>query len=191
MLNKHLFLAISLSTFILSGCSTTHNIEIRPEVKVSSSSLTNDRVIQVSTSTLLDSKVGSIETGIKETATIFATNNISQSVNDSVVKGLMALGFTPDQGVMPPASLNIEITKMNYATEVEKLKTIATIDFEIKATLTAKGQTYKSSYGSQKVREYGTLPFEKDVESDMNDLASQTVNRLLKDPNIITLLQSN
>ncbi|WOD09358.1 YajG family lipoprotein [Marinomonas sp. GJ51-6] len=120
---------------------------------------------------------------------MYANNDVAASVKESVLKGLRDLGFTPDQGVMPAADLQIEITKMSYTTKVEALKTIATLDFELKTTLAAKGQTYKANYGSQKVREYGTMPYQQAIEDDMNDLASQTVNRLLSDPNIITLLK--
>ncbi|TYL47896.1 YajG family lipoprotein [Marinomonas sp. IMCC 4694] len=189
MLNKPLFLSLSLSVVLLAGCSTTHYISITPQADVKNASLTNDRVIQVSTSSNLTSTVGSIKTGINERADIFTTNDIKQSVKNSVLDGLRVLGFTPDQGVMPAADMQIEITKMSYKTKVDALKTVATLDFELKTTLIAKGQTYKSNYGSQKVKEYGTMPYQEDIEKDMNDLASQTVNRLLSDPNILVLLK--
>lgn len=189
MLNKSLFLSLSLSTILLAGCSTTHYINITPQADVKNASLTNDRVIQVSTSTDLTSSVGSIKTGINERADIFTTNDIKQSVKSSVLNGLQSLGFTPNQGVMPAADMQIDITKMSYKTKVDGLKTVATLDFELKTTLSAKGQTYKANYGSQKVKEYGTMPYQKDIETDMNDLASQTVNRLLSDPNILILLK--
>lgn len=186
---KPLLLALSLSTLLLAGCSTTHYISITPKVDVKNSGLTNDRVIDVSTSTKLTNAIGSIKTGINERADIFTTNDINQSVKESVLKGLRELGFTPDQGVMPPADLQIDITKMSYTTKVETLKTVATLEFELKTTLSAKGQTYKANYGSQKVREYGTMPYQQAIQDDMNELASQTVNRLLGDPNVIALLK--
>ncbi|NVK74206.1 hypothetical protein C0J08_11315 [Marinomonas sp. CT5] len=189
MLNKHFFLTLSLTTLLLAGCSTTHYISITPETNIKNASLTNERVIEVSTSTKLTNSVGSIKTGINEHADIFTTNDVTQSVKDSVLSGLRQLGFTPDQGLMPPAKLQIDITKMSYTTKVETLKTVATLDFELKVTLAAKGQTYKANYGSQKVREYGTMPYQEAVQDDMNGLASQTVNRLLSDPNIIALLK--
>lgn len=189
MLNKQLFLTLSLSALLLAGCSTTHYISITPQVEVENSGQTNNRVIDVSTSTKLTSTVGSIKTGINEYADIYTTNDIKVSIRDSVLNGLHELGFTPDQGVLPAADLKIEITKMSYTTKVETLKTIATLDFEIKAILAAKGQTYKANYGSQKIDEYGTMPYQEDVQDDMNGLASQTVNRLLRDPNIIALLK--
>lgn len=190
MLTKSLFLTLSLSALLLAGCSTTHYINITPQTDVTNESLTNDRVIDVTTSTKLTSTVGSIKTGINERADIFTTNDVKLSIKDSVLSGLRELGFTPDQGVMPAADLDIEITKMSYTTTVETLKTVATLEFELKTTLAAKGQTYKANYGSKKVKEYGTMPYQKDVETDMNDLASQTVNRLLSDPNILSLLRS-
>lgn len=189
MQHKQLFLALSLSTLLLAGCSTTHYISITPEANVQSASLTNDRVINVSTNSQLSNAIGSIKTGINERADIFTTNDIKSSVKESVLKGLRELGFTPDQGLMPAADLQIKISKMSYTTKVETLKTVATLEFELKVTLAAKGQTYKANYGSQKVREYGTMPYQQAVQDDMNELASQTVNRLLSDPNIITLLK--
>ena len=189
MLNKQLFLTLSLSTLLLAGCSTTHYISITPQEDVKSAALSNTQVIEVTTSTKLTNAVGSIKTGINERADIFTTNDVKQSVKDSVLSGLRKMGFTPDQGLMPAADLQIEITKMSYTTKIETLKTVATLEFELKATLAAKGQTYKANYGSQKVREYGTMPYQQAVQDDMNALASQTVNRLLSDPNIIVLLK--
>ncbi|NLQ18805.1 hypothetical protein HGG82_14455 [Marinomonas sp. M1K-6] len=189
MLNKQLFLTLSLSALLLTGCSTTHYISLTPEADIERANLSNERVINVSTSTKLTNNVGSIKTGLNERADIFTTNDIKQSVKNSILNGLRAMGFTPDQGVMPAADLKIEITKMSYTTKVETLKTVATLEFELKATLAAKGQTYKANYGSEKVTEYGTMPYQKAIEDDMNALASQTVNRLLNDQNVITLLK--
>lgn len=189
MLNKQLFLTLSLSTLLLAGCSTTHYINVNPQAQVTNSNLSNSRVIDVTARTQITSNIGSIRTGIKEKADIFTTNDITASVRNSVLTGLKEMGFTPDQGLMPAADLQIDITKMSYTTEVEKLKTVATLDFELRVALTTKGQTYKANYASQKVREYGTMPYQQAIEDDMNDLASQTVNRLLSDPNIITLLR--
>ncbi|WP_421852288.1 YajG family lipoprotein [Marinomonas sp.] len=189
MLNKQLFLTLSLTTLLLAGCSTTHYISITPQEDVKTATLSNERVIDVTTSTKLTNAVGSIKTGINERADIFTTNDVKQSVKDSVLSGLRKMGFTPDQGLMPASDLQIEISKMSYTTKVETLKTVATLEFELKVTLAAKGQTYKANYGSQKVREYGTMPYQQAVQDDMNVLASQTVNRLLSDPNIITLLK--
>ncbi|MFQ3187671.1 MAG: putative lipoprotein [Marinomonas primoryensis] len=189
MLNKKLLLTLSLSTLLLAGCSTTHYISVTPQADVKGKSLTNERVINVTTSTKLTSSIGFIKTGINERADIFTTNDVKKSVKDSVLAGLRKLGFTPEQGVIPAADLQIEITKMSYTTTVETLKTVATLEFELKTTLAAKGQTYKANYGSEKVREYGTMPYQQSVQDDMNSLASQTVNRLLSDPNIITLLK--
>ncbi len=189
MLNKQLFLTLSLSALLLAGCTTTHYINIAPEIDVEAKNLTNDRVISVTTSSKLTSSVGSIKTGLNEYADIYTTNDIKESVKEGVLFGLRELGFTPDQGVMPPAELQIEISKMSYTTKVNTLKTIASLEFELKATLKAKGQTYKANYGSEKTKEYGTMPFQQAVEDDMNALASQTVNRLLQDPNIILLLK--
>ena len=189
MQHKQLFLALSLSTLLLAGCSTTHYISVTPQAEVQAANLTNERVINVSTSTQLNSAIGSIKTGINERADIFTTNDIKLSVKESVLKGLRELGFTPDQGLMPAADLQIDISKMSYTTKVETLKTVATLEFELKVTLAAKGQTYKANYGSQNVREYGTMPYQQAIQDDMNALASQTVNRLLSDPNILTLLK--
>lgn len=189
MLNKKLLLTLSLSTLLLAGCSTTHYISVTPQADVKGKSLTNERVINVTTSTKLTSSIGFIKTSINERADIFTINDVKQSVKDSVLAGLRKLGFTPEQGVIPAADLQIEITKMSYTTTVETLKTVATLEFELKTTLAAKGQTYKANYGSEKVREYGTMPYQQSVQDDMNSLASQTVNRLLSDPNIITLLK--
>lgn len=189
MLNKKLLLTLSLSTLLLAGCSTTHYISVTPQADVKGKTFTNERVINVTTSTKLTSSIGFIKTSINERADIFTTNDVKQSVKDSVLAGLRELGFTPGQGVMPAADLQIEITKMSYTTTVETLKTVATLEFELKTTLAAKGQTYKANYGSEKVREYGTMPYQQSVQDDMNNLASQTVNRLLSDPNIITLLK--
>lgn len=189
MLNKQLFLTLSLSALLLAGCSTTHYISITPQEDVKTATLSNEKVIDVTTSTKLTNAVGSIKTGINERADIFTTNDVKQSVKNSVLSGLRKMGFTPDQGLMPAADLQIEITKMSYTTKIETLKTVATLEFELKVTLAAKGQTYKANYGSQKVREYATMPYQQAVQDDMNALASQTVNRLLSDPNVIALLK--
>ena len=190
MLNKQLFLTLSFTTFLLTGCATTHNITITPQANIEAQHLTNTRAIKITTNTNLTNNVGTIKTALNERAEIYTENDVSKSIKESVIAGLHKLGFTPEQGVLPPADFNIEITKMSYVTRVETFKTVATLDFELKATLTAKGQTYTANYGAQKIKEFGTLPFQDDTQNDINELASQTVKRLLNDPNIIILLNN-
>lgn len=188
MLSKRLILTFSLSAALLAGCTTTHYIQIDPKASVQNEQMSNNRVIQVSTNTQLGNQIGSIKTGLKESADIFTTNDVKQSVNKSILDGLRKLGFTPDQGVMPPAEINVVITKMSYTTKTDQLKTIATLNFELNTTVTAGDKTYKAKFGSQKTEEYGTLPYQSAVQKDMNELASKTVTRLLQDQNIINLL---
>ncbi|MGR0279746.1 YajG family lipoprotein [Marinomonas dokdonensis] len=189
MLFKPAFLTLSLSAALLAGCSTTHYIDISPKADVKTNTYTNNKVIEVLTTTKLSKTVGAIDTGIKEHADILIANDIKESVKASVLEGIKALGFTPEQGLLPASTIAIEISKMSYTTKVETLKTVATLDFELKVTTTAKGQIYKANYGSQKVKEYGTMPFRETVEEDMNELASQTVTRLLNDNNVVILLK--
>jgi uncharacterized lipoprotein len=189
MLKTRLLLPLSFATLLLAGCTTTHYIQIEPTASIKKEQLQNDRAIQVTTNTQLGNHIGAIKTGLNERADIFTTNDVKESVNKSIINGLTQLGFTPDQGVYPPAELNVVITKMSYTTKAKNLKTTATLDFQLAATVKAKGQTYKANFGSQKVEEYGTLPYQSTVQEDMNDLASKTVSRLLSDQNIITLLK--
>jgi len=190
MLKARLLLPLSLATVLLAGCTTTHYIQIEPTTSIKKEQqLQNDRAIQVTTSSQLGNHIGAIKTGLNERADIFTTNDVKESVNKSIVNGLIQMGFTPDQGVYPPAELNVVITKMSYSTKAKNLKTTATLDFQLTATVKAKGQTYKANFGSQKVEEYGTLPYQETVQKDMNELASKTVNRLLSDQNITTLLK--
>ena len=190
MLKARLLLPLSLATVLLAGCTTTHYIQIEPTTSIKKEQqLQNDRAIQVTTSSQLGNHIGAIKTGLNERADIFTTNDVKESVNKSIVDGLIQMGFTPDQGVYPPAELNVVITKMSYSTKAKNLKTTATLDFQLTATVKAKGQTYKANFGSQKVEEYGTLPYQETVQKDMNELASKTVNRLLSDQNITTLLK--
>ncbi|MGO3346776.1 MAG: YajG family lipoprotein [Marinomonas sp.] len=190
MFKARLLLPLSLTAVLLSGCTTTHYIEIQPQATVEKAQLHNERAIQVATTTQLGNQIGTIKTGLHESATIFTTNDVKDSVSKSVVDGLSQLGFIPSQGTYPPAEINIVITKMSYTTKTKTLKTNATLSFQLTATVIAKGQTYKANFGSQKEEEYGTLPDQDEVQSEMSDLASKTVTRLLNDQNIISLLKS-
>ncbi|WP_133011470.1 YajG family lipoprotein [Marinomonas flavescens] len=189
MFKVRLLLPLSFATVLLAGCTTTHYIQIEPTASVKEAHLQNDRAIKVTTSTQLGNHIGAIKTGLNERADIFTTNDVKESVNKSIINGLTQLGFTPDQGVYPPAEINVVITKMSYTTQAKSIKTTATLNFQLTATVNAKGQTYKANFGSQKVEQYGTLPYQSAVQNDMNELASKTVNRLLNDQNIIALLK--
>jgi len=109
MRNKSIILALSISTLLLAGCSTTHYISVEPKAAVENTNLTNERVIKVSTSTKITNSIGSIKTGLNERADIYTTNDVKESVRESVMTGLRQLGFTPDQGVLPAADLQIHI----------------------------------------------------------------------------------
>ncbi|GAB3475852.1 YajG family lipoprotein [Marinomonas epiphytica] len=189
MMKKKLIILLAGASALIAGCTTTHYINIVPEVSVENQQLSNNQVIQVSVNSDLGNQVGEINTGLKEHAKIFTANDYQTSIRQGILQGLKEQGFTPDQGLLPASSIDISITKMHYVTKVETLKTVATLDFELKATTQSKGQTYTANFGSQKITEYGTMPYQKTIEADMNELVTQTVNRLLKDPNILTLLK--
>lgn len=189
MINKKLLILLTSVSALMAGCTTTHYINIVPEISVDNQQLSNNQVIEVNVQSDLGNQVGEITTGLKETAKIFTANDYQTSIRQGIIQGLKDQGFTPEQGLLPASKMDITITKMHYSTKVETLKTVATLDFEMKATTQSKGQTYTANFGSQKVTEYGTMPYQKTVEADMNELVTQTVNRLLKDPNILILLK--
>ena len=189
MLRARLLLPLSIATTLLAGCTATQYIPIEPKASVEKAQLQNDRAIKVTTATRLGNYIGAINTGLNEYANIFTTNDVTASVNKSIINGLTQLGFTPDQGIYPPAELNIIITKMSYTTAAKNLKTMATLDFQLTATVKAKNQNYNAHFGAHKEEEYFTLPYQSVVQHDMNESASKIVSRLLNDQHILTLLK--
>ncbi len=191
MLKKFL-LGTTISIAILSsiGCAnTTHHIHLDPSVELKSAQLTNSHQIRVKVTNYLDNNIGSIDTAMHEHADILISNEVAESIKSKVTEGLTELGYQLESGELPANLLSIDVTKLSYTTSTEVLKTIAKLQFNLKATLKSDNQTYSANYGSEVIDEYGSLPDQKDVEMALNKLAGQTVNRLLNDSNIRVLLK--
>jgi uncharacterized lipoprotein len=181
---------VGASALLLSACATTtHYINLDPSIEIKQANLTNSNIIQVTVNSQLDSKIGVIDTAINEHADIYVSNAIEDGIQSKVIQGLTSLGYQLDKGNLPASQLSIDVTELSYTTTTKALKTIATLKVNLKATLKSKNQTYTANYGSEVVDEYGSLPDREDVEVAMNNLAGQTVNRLLNDSNIRILLK--
>lgn len=177
---------------ILSACAnTTHKIAIEPSLTLETALLSSPYQINVSTQSLILEDIGSIDTAINEHADIKINNQLAQNVNQKVIQGLESLGFDLKQGKLPSSALALSITQLTYTTQTKGLKTIATINFTLKAQLTTSKKNYKASYSSEVVDEFATLPNQNEIAKKLNDVAGKTVTRLLNDSNIRQLLQES
>ncbi|WCN13575.1 hypothetical protein GV054_11480 [Marinomonas mediterranea] len=187
---KFIALPILVSALIVGGCaSTTHTINITPTPEVSMNTLTNDKIIDITVLSSFDGKIGEINTGIGEHADIMLSATSKEDIKKALTEGLTKLGFKPNEGGQPPADLKVTLSKLSYTTTKKVLKTEATLDYSLSLELKAKNKTYRANYVSQKIDEYGSLPTQEEVQEAMSQLASDTVTRLLNDPNVILLLQ--
>lgn len=187
---RYKILVLSTLVVLLSGCTkTTHFLTVTPTNPLPTDELTNRHKIEVTTNSQISDKIGSIDTVLKKHADLVLANNLEERVNTKVIQGLRSLGFNLEQGQEPPATLNIQITKLKYATEVQTVNTVATIQFSMRATLTANNKVYKGNYKSEITDEYTVLPSRASVEEVISKITGQTINRLLNDPNIRILLQ--
>jgi len=182
-------IVIALAGFIGACANTTHNVVIEPKLTMQTALLSNTHKIDVSTKSLVMNKIGSIDTAINEHADIVIKNKLAQSVNVKVIQGLASLGFNLQKGDEPNSQLAISITHLTYTTQTKGLKTVATINFSLKADLTTAKKNYKASYSSEIVDEFATLPSQVEIEKRLNEVAGKTVTRLLNDSNIRLLLQ--
>ncbi|MFT2112404.1 YajG family lipoprotein [Marinomonas sp. 2405UD68-3] len=191
MLKKALLgTAFSITLLSSIGCAnTTHHINLDPSVELKSAQLSNSHQIKVKVTNYLDKNIGSIDTAIHEHADLLISNEIEESIKSKISEGLTKLGYQLDKGELPANLLTVDVTQLSYTTTTEALKTIAKLQFNLKATLKSGNQTYSANYGSEVTDEYGSLPDQKKVEKSLNQLAGQTVNRLLNDSNIRILLK--
>lgn len=175
---------------LLSGCaSTTHLLTVNPILELPTAELTNSHQIQVTTTSLVDDNIGSIDTKIKEHADLVLANNLEERINTKVIKGLESLGFTLDQGNTPAATLHLDITTLSYTSDVKTINTVGTLTFSIRATVTAKGQVYKGNYNSEATETFTTIPSRASLEETLSKVTGQTVDRLLNDENVRILLK--
>ncbi|TBR42212.1 hypothetical protein CBF23_008005 [Marinomonas agarivorans] len=181
--------ALTLAIF-LSGCTkTTHFLTINPITSEPTAEFSNVHQIQVITDSQVKDNIGSIDTVLKKQADLILANDLEERVNTKVIKGLESLGFTPFQGALPAAKLEVNITQLDYVTEVKSVNSLATVQFSIRATLTADGKVYKGNYKSEMTDEFTALPSRAKVEETISKITGQTIDRLLNDPNIRILLQ--
>lgn len=182
-------IVIALAGFISACANTTHNVAIEPRLTLQTALLSNTHKINVSTQSLVTNNIGSIDTAINEHADIVINNKLAQTVNQKVIQGLSSLGFNLQKGDVPSSQLAIAITQLTYTTQTKGIKTIATINFSLKADLTTAKKNYKASYSSEIVDEFAKLPSQIAIKQKLNDVAGKTVARLLNDSNIRLLLQ--
>lgn len=181
---------MSIFMVLLSGCTkTTHFLTINPLTSEPTAELNNPHKIEVTTSSSVKDNIGTIDTVLKKQADLVLSNDLEERVNSKVIKGLEGLGFNLSEGLIPAATLAIEITKLEYVTEVKSVNTLATIQFSMRATLTADGKVYKGNYKSEITDEFTALPSRAKVEESISKITGQTIDRLLNDPNIRILLQ--
>lgn len=180
---------IAFAGFLTACANTTHKVAIEPTLTLQTALLSNSHQIRVTTDSLIAEKIGSIDTAINEHADILISNKLEDGVKIKVIQGLESLGFNLNKGKEPASHLATSITQLTYTTETKGFKTVATINFTLKADLKTAKKNYKASYSSEVVDEFATLPSQIEIEKRLNEVAGKTVTRLLNDSNIRLLLQ--
>lgn len=188
-MHYRLFAAFVLA-LLLNGCANiTHFLTISPLMDYPTAELTNSHKIVVTTTSTVSDNIGAIDTALNKHADLVLANDLSERVNTKVIEGLKSLGFKPDEGSTPAATVEITITKLTYTTTTDALKTMATLNFAMRAKVTGKNKVYNGNYATELKDEYAALPKRAELEETISDITGQAIKRLLDDPNVRILLQ--
>lgn len=181
--------AIALS-IMLAGCGLSpQKITIEPKAEVSDANIGRNIPIQVTARDMRDSEAFGSRGGVyPETSLIRPANDITESLRQTIARGLQSKGFNAYNPDDDATRLEVQIEEFSYVPEegsvVKKVEVAATLV----AVVERGNTTHTGRYQSKVTHQQPITPSARRNADMLNDVLNRSVNRLLADEKLLAFL---
>ncbi len=181
---------LSLTTMVLiTGCALSPQvIHIEPVISISSPIYGQGQSVQVSVNDQRQNKVLGSRGGVYNTSYISIANSLPEALQASTQQALDQLGFRNTKN--DPADIEIEVIlkQLEYTSIMENYLYNIVLKNTIDIVVHMGGSVHKGTYSTNHRHQYPSPPGHKKNTTIINAILVQTMQRGLKDPNLIRFI---
>ena len=172
---------------VLAACSTApQRLELKPTIDITARNLgqgTPVAVTVIDRRELTEAQRSGGVTGIDPAV------NVVDVVYQEATRALEQLGFAVEPSASPLSNtLTLELLNINYDLSTAVMKKTVFVDADIRATATAGGNTFATTYRAHQEQEVAFLPSPALSQRLVNETLSNALSRTLADPQLMAVL---
>lgn len=178
-----------LSAVFLGGCALSPQyVDLKPTIDVKEQELTPN-IVQLSiVDKRPETKLGTRGGVYKDTSYIYLSKPIEETLTPAAQAALQKLGLQT-QGLSPlPYQMTIQLDKLTYKMNDEKLPKKVSIDTSISVFLSKGDKSHQGEFSSAKEFSYMKSPNEEENQKIINEILSDTLTRLFNDNKVVSFL---
>lgn len=190
MLRAVLVLALSAA---FAGCALSPQvIEVKPVADVEATNIGQNRPVQVLAVDSRDQEAFGTRGGVyKDTALVRPANDVKGAVEDAVRKGLQTQGFNAFNPGDDATRLEVRLEQLDYVPEEGSVINQVTLTLTLLAEASRGDVIHTGTYKSSVKHDLPLTPSADRNQQMVNDILSGAINRLLKDPEMLSFLAGN
>jgi uncharacterized lipoprotein len=175
--------AVALSIVFFVGCAQSpQRINVQPVLTIGGEALGSGRPIIVSASDQRQNKVlGSLGGVYGATANITIGNDIEQALTRAANGLLASQGYVVNSPDPSAPQLNIVVETISYQPIEQPVGNALKLTAVLRADVTKEGETFSGRYQSESDRRSVTRPDARENEKYINELLSDTLERMFSD----------
>ena len=187
-------MATALLTTLLSGCALSPQmINITPTPEVTARNVGNNVAVAVTGTDQRSRPEFGTRGGVYgETSLIRAANNLTDTVADSVRKGLQQQGFNAYNPGTDATALEVRVVEFSYVPESGSVVNKVEVRTELHSLArNAKGDEFRGVYRAGNTYEQPLTPTAKRNQMMLNEVVSRALGQLLADDKLLNFLGGN
>lgn len=190
MLRAALVLAL---TAAFAGCALSPQvIDVKPVANVDATNIGQNQPVQVLAVDSRDQEAFGTRGGVyKDTALVRPANDVKGAVEDAVRKGLQTQGFNAFNPGDDATRLEVRLEQLDYVPEEGSVINQVTLTLTLLAEASRGDVIHSGTYKSSVKHDLPLTPSASRNQQMVNDILSGAINRLLKDPEMLSFLAGN
>lgn len=175
---------------LLGGCALSpQHIPIQPKADVEPANIGHNQPVQVIAVDSRDQAAFGTRGGVyQETALLTPENDLKAALEKTVRNGLQTLGYNAYNPPEDATRLEVRLEKLDYLPEEGSVVNAVTLDLKLLAEASRDEVVHTGTYQSKVDHTFPLTPTTKRNQDMINDILSDAIERMLKDPEMQAFL---
>ena len=180
-------------TATFAGCALSPQvIDVKPVADVDATNIGRNQPVQVLAVDSREQEAFGTRGGVyKETALVQPANDVKAAIEDAVRKGLQTQGFNAFNAGADATRLEVRLEQLDYVPEEGSVINQVTLTLTLLAEASRGDVIHTGTYKSSVEHDLPLTPSASRNQQMVNDILSGAINRLLKDPEMLSFLAGN
>ena len=180
-------------TATFAGCALSPQvIDVKPVADVDATNIGRNQPVQVLAVDSREQDAFGTRGGVyKDTALVRPANDVKSAIEDAVKKGLQTQGFNAFNPDDDATRLEVRLEQLDYVPEEGSVINQVTLTLTLLAEASRGDVIHTGTYKSSVEHDLPLTPSASRNQQMVNDILSGAINRLLKDPEMLSFLAGN